>query len=92
MWAGQFYSRGAYTIFPHSEAQNATFPFSRRAGMWHFRPGVGKNDCGIILKLKFRAARLILISYCLVSIFKTILDTIFIYSSRYNIKIVVSRM
>ena len=34
--------------------------------------------------------RLILILYCLVSIFKTIIDTIFIYSFRYNIKIVIT--
>ena len=37
-------------------------------------------------------SRLILILYCLASIFKTIIDTILIYSFRYNIKIVVSRM
>ena len=37
-------------------------------------------------------ARLILILYCLVSIFKTIIDTIFIYSFGYNIKIVVLRI
>ena len=43
MWAGQFYSRGAYTIFPHTEAENDTFPFLRRAGMGYFRPGVRKN-------------------------------------------------
>ena len=35
-------------------------------------------------------ARLILILYCLVSIFKTIVDTIFRYSFWYNIKIVVT--
>ena len=43
MWAGQFYSRGAYTIFPHIEAENAMFPFRSRAGMRHFRPGVRKS-------------------------------------------------
>ena len=37
-------------------------------------------------------ARSILILYCLASIFKTIIDAIFIYSFRYNTKIVVSRM
>ena len=36
--------------------------------------------------------RLILILYCLASIFKTIIDTISIYSFRCNIKIVVTRM
>ena len=40
---GQFYSRGAYTIFPRIEAENAIFPFRSRAGMRHFRPGVRKN-------------------------------------------------
>ena len=33
-----------------------------------------------------------LILYCLASIFKTIIDRIFIYSFRYNIKILVTRM
>ena len=42
LWAGQFYSRGAYTIFPHIEAENDIFPFRSRAGMRHFRPGVRK--------------------------------------------------
>ena len=36
--------------------------------------------------------RLILIFYCIVSIFKTIIDTIFGYSLRYNIEIVASKM
>ena len=36
--------------------------------------------------------RLILILYCLASIFKTIIDTIFLYSFQYNVKIVVTRM
>ena len=44
MWAGQFYSRGAYTIFPHTEAENDTFPFLRRAGMGYFRSGVKKKN------------------------------------------------
>ena len=44
MWAGQFYSRGAYTIFPHTDAENDTFPFLRRAGMGYFRPGVRKTS------------------------------------------------
>ena len=44
LWAGQFYSRGAYTIFPHIEAENAIFPFRSRARMRHFRPGVRKNS------------------------------------------------
>ena len=42
LWVGQFYSCGAYTIFPHIEAENAIFPFRSRAGMRHFRPGVRK--------------------------------------------------
>ena len=42
LWPGQFYSRGAYTIFPHIEAENAIFLFRSRAGMRHFRPGVRK--------------------------------------------------
>ena len=33
MWAGQFYSRAAYTIFTHTQAENATFPLLRRAGL-----------------------------------------------------------
>ena len=37
-------------------------------------------------------ARLILILYYLASIFKTLIDTIFIYSFRYDIKIVVTRI
>ena len=37
-------------------------------------------------------ARLILILYCIDSIFKTLIDTIFLYNFRYNIKIVVTRM
>ena len=37
-------------------------------------------------------ARLIFILYCLASKFKIIIDTIFIYSFRYNIKIEVSRI
>ena len=37
-------------------------------------------------------ARLILILYCIAKIFKTIIDKIFIYSFRYNTKIVVSRI
>ena len=37
-------------------------------------------------------ARLILILYYIASIFKTIIDTIFVYSFRYNIKIVMSIM
>ena len=36
--------------------------------------------------------RLILILYCIASIFKTLIDTMFIYSFRYNIKIIVSIM
>ena len=43
LWAEQFYSRGAYTIFPHIETKNAIFPFRSRAGMRHFRPGVRKR-------------------------------------------------
>ena len=43
MWAGRFYSRGAYTIFPHTEVENDTFPFLRRARMGYFRPGVRKK-------------------------------------------------
>ena len=37
-------------------------------------------------------ARLIFILYCLDLIFKIIIDTIFIYSFRYHIKILVTRM
>ena len=37
-------------------------------------------------------ARLILILYCVASIFKTIIDRIFICSFQYNNKIVASRM
>ena len=36
--AGQFYSRGVYTIFRHTRAENTTFPFRSREEMWHFRP------------------------------------------------------
>ena len=43
LWADQFYSRGAYTIFPHFESENAIFPFRSRTGNWHFRPGVRKK-------------------------------------------------
>ena len=49
MWAGQLYSRGAYTIFHHTETENDTFPFLRQAEMWYFRPGVRRNDFFIIL-------------------------------------------
>ena len=49
MWAGQFYSRGVYTIFHHTEAENDTFPFLRQAEMWYFRLGVRRNDFFIIL-------------------------------------------
>ena len=43
-------------------------------------------------KLTILIVRLILVLYCLVSIFKTIIDIIFIYIFQYNIKIVVSIM
>ena len=48
MWAGQFFSRGVYTYFPHTEAENDTFPFLRRAGMEYFRPGVRKNKYKVV--------------------------------------------
>ena len=37
-------------------------------------------------------ARLILILYCLASVFKTVINTIFLYSFRYNFKIMVTRI
>ena len=52
-----------------------------------------KNDINLPLIVRLHdIARLILIGYCLAPIFKIIIDTIFIYSFRFNIKIVVSRM
>ena len=44
MWAGQFYSRGAYTIFHHTQAENSIFAFLSRERKWHFRPGYGENN------------------------------------------------
>ena len=43
MWAGQFYSRGAYTIFHHTRAENTTFAFLSRERKWHFRAGYGEK-------------------------------------------------
>ena len=37
--AGQFYSRGAYTIFHHTLDENITFAFLSREQKWHYRPG-----------------------------------------------------
>ena len=43
MWADQFYSRRACTIFPYTEAEDATFLFLSRTGMWYFCPYMRKN-------------------------------------------------
>ena len=43
MWAEQFYSRGAYTIFHRTETENTyTFVFLSRERKWHFRPVYGE--------------------------------------------------
>ena len=44
MWAGQFFSRGAYTIFHHARVENTTFAFLSREQKWHFRPGYGGKN------------------------------------------------
>ena len=51
MWAGQFYSRGAYTIFQYTRAENATFAILSREGMWHLRPGYGEKLLLNIVKI-----------------------------------------
>ena len=44
MWAGQFYSRGASTIFRHTRAENTTFAFLSRERKWYyFRAGYGEK-------------------------------------------------
>ena len=41
MWAGQLYSREAYTIFHNTRDENTTFAFFSREWKWHF--GYGEN-------------------------------------------------
>ena len=45
MWSEAFFicSRGAYTIFLPSEAENTTFAIGRREQKWHFRPARQKK-------------------------------------------------
>ena len=43
LWAGQFLSRGSYTIFCHTGPKNTTFSFLRRERMWYFRPGYNEK-------------------------------------------------
>ena len=43
IWAGQFYSRGAYTIFHQTRAENTTFEFLSRERKWYFRAGYGEK-------------------------------------------------
>ena len=46
MWAGQFFSLGAYTIFRHTRAENNTFAFLSRERKGYFRPGYGEEEGG----------------------------------------------
>ena len=43
LWAGQFFSRGSYTIFRQTRPKNTTFPLLLREGMWYFRPGYNEK-------------------------------------------------
>ena len=43
IWTGQFYCRGAYTIFHHTRAENTTFAFLSQERKWHFWPGYGEK-------------------------------------------------